>query len=180
MIIAGLGARWSYIEDEVIVLALRGNEVQLMIKSKIRIRSVDPSCSTAWSTSTLATRDHQVWSESLIHYRVGIDDQCLIIITNPQVPTPVGLISLNRFPPLSSSLHYVDARRSTPQHSAGRYWGGSAHSPDPTAQSAPCGRSPCARGPHSHPISRVQVWTLGGPKTPLGPPETGRYPVSAF
>ena len=24
-------------------------------------------------------------------------------------------------------------------------WGGSAHYPDPTAQSAPCGRSPCAR-----------------------------------
>ena len=29
-----------------------------------------------------------------------------------------------------------EPRRRTPQHSAGRYWGGSAHSLDPTAQSA--------------------------------------------
>ena len=103
----------------------------------------------------------KVDSESLIHIRVGKDVQCLNIITNPHVPTPVGLIISMRRPPLSSSLHYVDVRRSTPQHSAGRYWGGSAHSPDPTAQSAP------------QPMVERPVWTTPGHNPtatgPLGP-----------
>ena len=66
----------------------------------------------------------------------------------------------------------------TSQPTAGRYWGGSAHSPDPTAQSAPARRSKDA--PPQHPRTTPTATVPLGPQNSAydtvfevhGPPPT--------
>ena len=101
----------------------------------------------------------------------ALNDRCLLVYM--YLFNTCILITLNR-----RWLHSINERltlfiASTPQHSAGRYWGGSAHSSDPNAQSAAgvAGRRVTTNGADggvpgmgpkcsSMTISKDQVWSL--------------------